>query len=138
MSFHMTLWFILMYHPTNCGCKRTLQQFSRLYSKNCHNYMKPHCDLDLEGRNAVFLLGTMAHDEPITTSIWVKKIQLFRRYCPDVDKQAFSTFTVTTIQSFTRHSDFIKLFCCKGISFLEDTMNTIFSILWSYFDYMSP
>ena len=45
--------------------------------------MSPHCDLDIEDSEPIFLHDTPPHGNTPQNQVWLKTVRQFRRYCLD-------------------------------------------------------
>ena len=78
----------MMYHPIKFGCKKissTVDMVRTVIS----DYLSPHCDLDHEDSEPIFLQDTLAHDEASSYQVWLQKVQQLSRYCSDEDSMEF-------------------------------------------------
>ena len=48
-----------------------------------HDYISPHCDLDLEGSISILWHDTPARDESAPYQVWIHTVELFRGYLLD-------------------------------------------------------
>ena len=60
-NFNRTLQFLMLYYQTKFGCKRTssLEDTTEIV---IFDHISPHCDLDIEHSEPIFLHGTLAYD----------------------------------------------------------------------------
>ena len=77
---HKTLW-LTMFYQTKFGCKWTsrLGDIVQIVSF-IHFYISPHCDLDIEDSDSIFLHDTPPHDNTPLYPVSLKMIEHFRRY----------------------------------------------------------
>ena len=47
------------------------------------DYMRPHCDPELEDSITIFLQDTLAQDVASSYQVWLQNVQQLRRYHPD-------------------------------------------------------
>ena len=75
---------MMLYYQTKSGCKWTSCLEDRLEQKLSYfDYISPHCDLDIEDSEPIFLLDTLACDAALPYQVWHQNDLQFRKYHPD-------------------------------------------------------
>ena len=63
----------MMYHPIKSGCRKISSSVDMVETV-IHDYMSPHCDLELEDSKSVFSHDTPAHDDTPPYQVWLQKV----------------------------------------------------------------
>ena len=68
----------MIYHPINFGCKK-IGNSEDMVETVIFDYVRPHCDPELEDSKPVVLHDTLAHDDASPYPVWLQKVQQLRR-----------------------------------------------------------
>ena len=77
--FHRILQLMMLYYQTKSGSKLT-SSLEDTVEQSYFDYIRPHCDLDTEDSEPVFLHDIPTPDNTPPHQIWLKNFQWFRRY----------------------------------------------------------
>ena len=66
---------MMMYHPIKFGCRKISSSVNMVKNNNpvIHDYMSPHCGLELGDSKPMFLHDILAHDNASSYQVWLKK-----------------------------------------------------------------